>query len=326
MLRPARMDYLDVGEPLFHIDFQYENELDPAIKQKIEQDHPGYLSQSAANQVAVIIPDISYVESMLIWAESSRTTSFAYTFNPYTSATDRPPVLKTGEETFNQTIRTKTENNKFKEQISEYSSQDPGFSSISNTIRYRDNIGRPPEATVRRVGWETSPSSQPPILSSYARTKYYLNSDYNNSVPPGGDVDYAYAQTESEAAIAAKTDLQIKEMMINQQNKTLCWYYPKFVPGDRVEVVGEGFKGAESRIVNVTWNLKFYGDVKTFQPLCQTDGTQVTLGLFRERSVKITQKTEDVPGGGGDINITTSAGQQLLGQMLYNTPHRRKFI
>jgi len=35
---------------------------------------------------------------------------------------------------------------------------------------------------------------------------------------------------------------------------------------------------------------------------------------------------EDVPGGGGDINITTSAGQQLLGQMLSNTPHRRKFI
>jgi len=320
-LRPSRMDYKDEGGSVFSVDLQKYDNLDPRIASIVDD---RFINSN--NQVAVVIPNITYVEPMLVWAETSAANSFSFVRNPNTSPDDPKPPIVTGEETFNQTIRQKTGINRFKEKTTEFSSQDAGFDTSLETIRFADKIGRPPEANTRRVDWEIQDQELPgDPLGPLKRTRYYLYSDDIEFTASGGTASYETADTVEEARLAAETDLVLKEMQANQSSKNIAWFHPYLKPGDVIATEGDRFGDKGSwRISSNTWRLTFKGRATRFDPFCTTDGTQVTLGLARERLVDIRTVSEDSLAG-GDITIETNLGEQIIGSIFLNTPSRRNF-
>lgn len=330
LLESARSHYGDtVGSP-FSVEWVDYTNLDPKLKSRVST----LTHVNSQGQVAVLTPDINYAEPMLVLAESTAKSSFAYTADP----TDTPEVpvepLKTGEETYQHTSRKVISSNKYREKSTEYSAQDPGFSTSTEQIKFREVLGRLPEASYRMA--EAQLSNSAGVAQATVRTtttKTYIKSDNSTNALEGGSVSYPEATTLTSAITAAKTDLQIQEMQSSQQSKTITWFYPQIRDGDRVTTGLDRFSRMGTwRVRSSSWQLEYHGNNNRVghRPLVTCDGTSLTLGLMSDRTITHREDTDIQSGpavteGSGQIQVSSSGGGYALGGILFNTPTRRKF-
>lgn len=314
----------------FTVEWKNYQELEPRLKQLVDTN-----SDSEITRVGVIYPDPNYAASMLVVTESKVNSSFAYTPNP-DSEPDAPvkPYI-TGEESYYKTERTVVNTSLYKEKITEFSTQNSGFSDIGEKISFKDISGRLPEATVKKVDWEKNDANnnEKAYTPKKPVTVYYVNyNEKSDLVEEGGSKSYPLATSQSQAKAALETELRIESLQKDQAQKTIFTFYPAIRDGDIVVSGGDRFRNEGQWIVmSASWSLEFKGNNNAYglSPLCIAQPTSVTLGLLPDINVSVTSKqiTDPTkPDAQGDPQLKVSGGNATqIGEVLINSPNRRKF-
>ncbi|HET8686789.1 MAG TPA: hypothetical protein VFM18_09000, partial [Methanosarcina sp.] len=114
---------------------------------------------------------------------------------------------------------------------------------------------------------------------------------------------------------------------------TVSWYFPNIEGGDFCTFRNDRFVG-RFRVLSASYTLQFDGSQNIYglDPICTTEGTQLTLGLWDDRSVSVEVREESITSGndnsknnqGEDPPVDKNATIIILGGVLASTvPNRR---
>lgn len=343
LLRSSRGLFGEKVEPPFSIEFQDYDQLEPRIKLLVARS-----SADEQGRVAILYPDPNFVEPLYVAREATRSLSFDWRPDPeaeldpdrFIGGTDQVapvPRLMTGQESSNEVTRTITSSDRFRELISEFSSQDPGFDNAAEKITFRIQQGRPPAPQHRIQQWEQQESTTTKVTQSKQGTvtRYYVSTVNAEKFPKGGSVSFPNETSLGGAVSALEKQLRKSSLNASQQQKTVAWFYPEIRAGDRVStpkdktaLMQEGLDGW--RVKNVTHKLVYKGKNNlTNAVLVTTPGTQITLGAERKNGVTVDSRDEPIPdetaGGDPTINVTLTDAPNDLGVILPPLPNRRNF-
>ena len=286
-------------------------------------------------RVGVITPDLEYTEPMLIMTEINRKNSFAYAPNPESDPPDDilPPNI-TGEESYVRVERTIIDETHYREKITEFSAQGPGFADAAEVIRTRQVAGSPPLAQTFKTGWEKKDGESRNKFSSRKtqRITYIVESNLVPiDAPEGGSISApGVVSSRTEVKKAIETDLRIRGLSNSQSSKTVSWFYPDIREGDLISSYPQQIEG-KWRVTGASWSLEFQGRAGRFTPLLiTTGGTQLNLGLDRKRTVSVTKKTEKAPQpefnqSDPSLDVSAVGGETSLTEPDLNVSNRRRF-
>lgn len=339
-LKSMRGDY-EVDALPFSVEWVLWNELSPEMKSKLSSQTDigieGAWTADTKAKIGIITPDLDYVEPLLAWRESRQASSIAIAPNPDSVADDPIQPFVTGEESYFQSIWTKKDEQYATQKTVNFSSQDPGFSSSAEEVKYRDVVGKPSEATSMKKKWKRNDSSQtvPPKKNSQINNRYLL---YSDKVPKWaadgeGSINVSIARTLEEAKTYAETDLKLNSLNSSQKTRTISYYLPKIRDGDFCTFQGDRFgrRWGRFRVTSVSWTIDFDGVSKSYKlkPICTCQGTQLTLGSWDNRSIRV--QVEPLPGaepiqeqgGEGNLSLGSSTIIELGGVLPPTTLSRR---
>lgn len=317
----------------FTVEWKDYEELEPRLKQLVPYNAVHHSQYGKPTKVGIIYPDPNYATSMLILVESKVNSSFAFTPDPDSEPDDPKPPKTTGEESYYKTERTVITPNLYKEKITEFSTQNSGFSDLGEKISFKDVSGRLPEATVKKVDWEKNEATknEKAYDPQKSTTIYYANyNEKSEFVEEGGSKSYSLAKNEYEAKTALETELRLEALQKDQAQKTIFTFYPAIRDGDSVILWGDRFQG-QWIVMSASWSLEFKGNNNAFglSPLCMAQPTSVTLGLLPSISVSVTKKQvtdPSKPDATGDPTLKVYGGSaEVIGDVLINSPNRRRF-
>lgn len=306
LLASARAVTGEKIDPPFSIEYADYNTLPLRLQQAFNKDE-----LTNDGRVAIIKPDINFVEPLYVKVEGSASNSFASMENPdeedtagkFVPGTNTPlppKRLTTGEESWNETRRTIIDANNYSEMVTEYSSQDPGFDNVAERITFRDCTGDPPQPTYRMFEYEqvqTEPNQKQDGDGN--GIKYVLNTSNAAVVETGSSLSFSQAKTEEEARLAGEVDLRKKSMQSQRSQKTVFGFYPNLRCGQPVVFERDRYGGmGQWRIVTAQWELNCKGIVEPFGLLVTTPGTQLTMGLDKLNPVTISKQ----PNADGNPN------------------------
>ena len=318
----------------FTVEWKLYNELEPRLKELVDTNAINE-NELAKLKVGVIFPDPNYVAPMCVVTETKRNSSFAYKLNPESADDDPKPPYVTGEETYDRTDRKVVSPTKYKETISTSSSQNSGFADLTETIIYRDVLGKLPEATTRKLDWEKKDynDNKRAYSPSLTTTRHYINYNQNSDyVEEGVTKNYPYATSLLEAKTSLETEIKLDVIQKDQCAKTVFSFYPSLRDGDKVKTPSDRYNDkGDWIVVSAAWSLEFKGvnNVYGFYPLCTYEPTSITLGLLPKPEVNVTSKTfteKLPPNDAGDPQLVVTGGNaSVLGEILFNSPNRRRF-
>lgn len=357
-LSPARLYYKDEEQNQslpFQLDFKPFSELEPYV-QDVVRWQIDIKPMTPDSLIGVIVPEINYVEPLVVLTESRTTNSFAYAADPESTDEDPKPPLVAGEEGFFRLDRTILEKDKYRESITEYTATDPGYRASLTISRTSEKSGQAPQGESKPIKydkkerddwWEKRYQGQYKLYDPNSKKqqkvrplpRYYVNSDLiGEGNPTGGNLSFPYAKSLGEALAAAKTSLEIEHCTSSgQQQKKIAWYIPGIRDSDRVMVDGKTF-----RVLSASVTVSQVGNnVKPIPGLVQlTEGTSVTLGPEVPRSVesyRVKDELDDpmdepmnpdqgsAPAGDGEAQVKFIGGTSELGDVLEPDATRRKF-
>lgn len=320
----------DKIDPPFRVEWTDYDSLDPRLKQEVDS-----LSQVSSNRkVGVLYPDPNYSIPFLIFAQYDGANSFAFVRDPEGDEDEGGRVKRytTGQETRNEVERTLIESDYYSERIMEYSSQDPGFDNSIEQISFRYTTGTIPNAQTRQREYE---SKEQPVGGGQPRQdrfRYWVTtSDNSEYLPKGGSVSVDQAKTLNEALKAISIQLRKASMQNSQCSKTIAWFYPMIRPGDYVNCGAERFRGSGRwRVMSTSWSLDYKGANNPLGLVVTTEGTQITVGLDRTRSVTFSKDKlpPELDSNTQDPNLIVTLegeGFSLSGTVLPSLPNRRNF-
>lgn len=317
------------GQP-FTVEWQDYNQLEKRLKDLI---NPEY-QVTKEGKVGILYPDPNYVEPLSIVTETKTNSSFAYTPDP-ASEEDAPlPPKITGEESYYRVDRTVISPTLYKEKITEFSTQNSGFLDVGEKISFKDVSGRLPEATTKKVDWEKNEYSanKKAFNPSTTTAKTFVSYGDQDYAEEGGSKSYPLANTREKALTALKTEIRLEQIQQDQCQRSVFSFYPAMRDGDKVVSGGDRYANKGSwMIVGASWSLKFYGDNNDYglRPLCLAEPTSITLGLSNEPDVNVTTRTSTTPepnqNPGDPELIVTGGNVSVIGEVLSNSPNRRRF-
>jgi hypothetical protein len=318
------------GSQPFSVQWSKYEELEPRIKALVKSE-----SVTKDGLVGILTPDPEYVEPLSIMKERQETSSFHFAPDPESSEDNPKQPRITGEETYLEVTRTITNKtagkNRYKEKNINFSSQNAGFSDLAEEINFKDVLGRPPEAETEKRNWDKKEqTAKTNSTNPTTKKRYFITTDLVGNTAEGGSVSANGAKTLEEALSAIATNLWLQEMQTSQQQRTITWFYPDIRDGDRVITEVDRFRNyGKWRVIEASWNLKYDGISKLVPVLLTTEGTNVTLGLDRQRKIKF--ETVDATSSGNSLNseprleTTTLGGEKTLGGINISGPNRRRF-
>jgi len=335
-LKSMRADYEQDAVP-YSIEWVFWDEMDEQMQRMMfSKVTPPREGSNQRLKVGLITADMDFVEPMLAWTESRQASSIATMAHPDSTDEDPLPALVTGEESYYQSIWTKKNDEYSTEKIVELTASGAGFVDGVENIRYREIQGRPPEAQYRKTTWE---QQQPKATTTLTITKstvkrYFV---YSDSIPKwasegGESLSFGAASTLSQAEKAAKTQLTINTLQSTQETRTVSWHFPNIEGGDFCTFSGDRFRG-RFRVLSASYTLEYDGSQNAYglDPICKTDGTKLTLGLWDSRSIRVETRKDIVPSNEGSDNnqgedpkVDNNATIITLGGVLPSTvPGRR---
>jgi hypothetical protein len=269
-------------------------------------------------KVGVIKVDPNYVEQFFVAEQKKMKLAFAWMPDPEKADDPLAVPLISGEESYSEVSRELLTPDSYLETRTTSNGQNIGFSDFLQSQEQEQVQGTPPQATIRQAQWENSADRETGLANARQEFfTYYISSTPNNAYAQAPtDVSYTYAQNLEQALLAAKTDLQMQALSSNGTEKSLAWYYPKIVPGDKVN--GE-------LVVNVSINLELDSDATQTIVLAQ-DGTRVSTGKIPDTSVTYRKvaRTGDIP----DTKLNQGVdGNKIgeLGNISLEVENRRSF-
>lgn len=300
--------------PPFSIEYADYNTLEPKLKElfnKSELTNDG--------RVAIITPEINFVEPLYVKAEGSASNSFASMENPEYEDTEGkfipgtntplpPKRLTTGEESWNETRRTIIDTNTYSEMVTEYSSQDPGFDNVIERITFRENSGSPPSPSYRMIEYEqvkTEPNQKQ--NGDGNGMKFVLNTPNAAALETGNSLSFPQAKTQEEARLAGEVALRKASMQAQRSQKTVFGFYPSLRCGQPVVFERDRYSSlGQWRLMTVQWELEYKGLMDQFGLLVTTPGTQLTLGLDKVNPVTISRQpnADTNPNNGSNGNAS----------------------
>lgn len=338
-IKSMRADYEQDTVP-YSIEWVFWDEMDEQMQRKLfSKVTPPVEGSNRRLKVGLITADMDFVEPMLVWTESRQASSIATMAHPDSTSEDPLPALVTGEESYYQSIWTKKNDEYSTEKIVELTASGAGFVDGVENVRYREIQGRPPEAQYRKTTWEQQQPKKT-YTKSVVTTKegvgkrYFV---YSDSIPEwasegGESLSFGTASTLEEAEKAVETQLKISTLQSTQETRTVSWHFPNIEGGDFCTFSGDKFTG-RFRVLSSSYTLQFDGSQNIYglDPICTSDGTQLTLGLWDNRSVKVEVREELAnfnndgnSNQGEDPKIDKNATIIILGGVLPSTvPNRR---
>jgi hypothetical protein len=335
-LKSMRADYEQDAVP-YSIEWVFWDEMDEQMQRMMfSKVTPPREGSNQRLKVGLITADMDFVEPMLVWTESRQASSIATMAHPDSTEEDPLPALVTGEESYYQSIWTKKNDEYSTEKIVELTASGAGFVDGVENIRYREIQGRPPEAQYRKTTWEQQ-QPKPPlsrVITSRVTKRYFV---YSDSIPEwasegGESLSFGAASTLSQAEKAAKTQLTINTLQSTQETRTVSWHFPNIEGGDFCTFSGDRFRG-RFRVLSASYTLEYDGSQNAYglDPICKTDGTKLTLGLWESRSIRVETRKDTVPSNEGSDNnqgedpkVDNNATIITLGGVLPSTvPGRR---
>jgi hypothetical protein len=331
-LAPARGQFGEAIAPPFAIELQTYDQLDPRIQLTLD---PQDVSKSG--KVAVIIPDINYVEPFYVQVEGSASNSFLWAPNPDKEAEPGkpPPRLISGQESRTEVTRQLTAPNFYTEKESRYSSSDPGFDNSIEEITFRDVSGQPPSATTRLSRIEEKPISpnQITVTSAQQGIKYFITTPATaNDISPGSSVNVPEATSLSGALNILNQQLLESNLQVNKASKTIAWFFPQIKAGDFVQFENDRFADKGSWLVlSRDISLNYQGSNNALIELLVTcEGTQLQLGMATGLAISVRTEFQDPPQPSvsyADPIVSTSleAAPGSIGSVLPGLSNRRNF-
>lgn len=332
-LRSARGLFGEKVEPPFTVSYSNWQNLDDRIRQAIGI--VGVISPSRKGKVAIVTPNLNYVEPLYIAKEISYSNSFDWANDPdadepdpdkFIPGTDRvlPPArFKTGQESYNEVIREirKPDFNPdgtvrqryYSEQVKSWSSSDPGFDNSIEQILFRDAAGDPPSADYRIQEYESVPIKTDPnnpmvsssgINAQAGALKYYITTPDNaDRIEPNGSASASGAKNLSDAIDKVALDLRLDSMSTITSEVELRGFYPGMrcgqplnFPRDREVSTPKG----TWRITNVSHQLNYQGLNDDLGLLVTHEPTSVSRGLDLDRPIVVTSRPNDENNQSGD--------------------------
>lgn len=306
-IKSMRSDYEQDAVP-YSIEWSNWEELDPEMQRRLFTTVTVPVQGSNVTlKVGLITADLDYVEPMLVWTESRQSSSITTMSNPDSTSEDPLPAFVAGEESYYQSIWRKKTEEYAVEKIVELTASGAGFVDGVENIRYREIQGRPNEAQYRKRSWEEIKPENKIIPPNYKlTTRYYLYSDLipDWATEGGESISISAASTFEEALLAAETQLKINTLQSTQETRTVSWFFPNIEGGDFCNFRGDRFTG-RFRVLSMSYTLTFDGSKNIYglDPICTVEGTQLTLGLWDNRSIRV-EKIEnyDLDASGTDNN------------------------
>ncbi|HEY9764633.1 MAG TPA: hypothetical protein V6D07_19050 [Trichocoleus sp.] len=312
LLTPTRSKYgeSEIGHP-FSLEFTEADKLAPELQKHISSailEKPGAL-------VAVLQPDINFVEPYFVEQEASYSNSFYGRAHPESTPDSPLPPLITGQETYSQQKNilysnrekglasgqelTKVNPDHYRTRTTDYTSQDAGFSRSALVIRSQEYAGTPPDATTRNRAWQNK-ESQAASKAAQQGTKtkrYFLtSSNATNEDAKTESRSVENAQSLEEALAGVRTQFRIDCCNAVTASKSLTWWFPGIAVGDAVSVEKERFFDGVWRVMGVSLKLDVAGRTSYTPdvPLQQTGGTDIALGMDITKDISV--RTEDSNG------------------------------
>lgn len=334
-IKSMRADYEQDTVP-YSIEWVFWDEMDEQKQRKMfSKVTPPAEGSNRRLKVGLITADMDFVEPMLVWTESRQASSIAVMAHPDSTDEDPIPALVAGEESYYQSIWTKKNDEYSTEKIVELTASGAGFVDGVENIRYREIQGRPPEAQYRKTTWEQQqPKATTTPPASRVTKRYFV---YSDSIPKwategGESLSFGAASTLNQAEKAAKTQLTINTLQSTQETRTVSWHFPNIEGGDFCTFSGNRFQG-RFRVLSASYTLEYDGSQNAYglDPICKTDGTKLTLGLWDSRSIRVETIEDIVPSNEGsdsnqgeDPKVDNNATIITLGGVLPSTvPGRR---
>lgn len=336
-MKPTRVDYGSIdkaddsfGHP-FRVEFMEVNTLPPALL-ALTGYSDTFLEGNPEQVVAVVYPDMNYVEPHYVETESSFSSSFHAEADPESTEDSPLPPLVTGSETYDWThyipYSNKVKGGKItwdkkvkadhhKKLVSNYSSQDAGFLRTALIVKSQEVAGQPPAPSSRNRGWNQKEQNQSQSIPAY----YEVTSSLARSNYPAnkGSVSAANAVSLSEAKGGIEAQLRIDAMNAIQSSRSVCWWVSGIRPGDRVHCEKDRFAGrffgGTWRVSSVSWSMEVIGKTSYTgdRPMQITAGTSLNLGMDVRQSLSVRKKGGDDNPNDDDDN----KGQRFEAQYHY---------
>lgn len=339
-LKSMRGDYAVDALP-FSVEWENWDNLSPEMKSRLSAQTDigveGAWTADTKAKIGIVTPDLDYVEPLLAWTESRQASSIAIAPHPDSTIDDPIQPFVVGEESYFQSIWTKKDEQYATQKTVDFSAQDPGFVSSAEQVKYKDVVGKPSEATSMKQKWQRKDSSEAPLpkANSTINNKYLL---YSDEIPEWasegeGSINVSLAKTLKEALLYAETDLKLNSLNSSQKTRTISWYLPNIREGDFCSFQGDRFQGrwGKYRVLSVSLSLDFDGvsDSYKLKPVCICQGTQLTLGRWDNRTIRVVVQPqlniEPVQDQGGEQNLSvgTNGIIELGGVLPLATLNRR---
>lgn len=296
-------------------------------------------------KVALLYPDPNYVEPLYVSAESSQSNSFTWAIDPdaslnpdqYIQGTNRNPIprLISGEESYSQTTRIITADDRYTEYVVEYSSQDPGFDNSAEQYYFREVSGTPPEPEYRIQQYEAQQVPPGEIYRTGSSGSVLITTpQFKQYVARGGSVS-SDAKTLGGALKDVRNQLRKAHIQANPGSKTLAWFYPRLRAGYHCDFGGDRIaslvKGTSWIITAVSWTLEYHGRNNALEELLTTSpGTQLQLGLDMENMQIETSPNPSANGNDSrntdpDINVRVVSRPTTIEDVFPPLSNRRNF-
>lgn len=334
-MKPTRVAYgsLDkaddsFGHP-FRVEFMEVNGL-PSELLKLTGYSDGFIAENPSKVVAVVYPDMNFVEPHYVETESAYSSSFYFEPDPESTEDSPAPPLITGSETYdwthhipysnkikggNITWDKKVKADHHKKLTSHYSSQDAGFLRTALVVKSQEVSGQPPSPTSRNRGW--SEKDQAEQDSEPAYYKVTSSMARGSDLPTKNSVSAPNATSLNEALDGIQAQLRVDAMNAIQSSRSVCWWVSGIRPGDTVTCEKDRFAGkfpgGRWRVSSVSWSMEVIGKTAYTgdRPMQITAGTSLSLGL------DVYQAIDARKDGGGDGDNAEKKGQRFEARYSY---------
>lgn len=286
------------------------------------------------------ITNPNYIEPMFVMAESEEYSCYIEKDNPDNlvrqSSDPIQPPLSTGQETFNRTtlsiLHSKNTNpgfvnddeseDKYLTFTSNFTAQDPGFGSVTETTSTSESNGIP------------SPQSHKPpkhILEEPSKVRLHIvtpyhyvfwTTPYTGGYPRTGTYNFEKAKDILQVETAVLNQLRIDDIRNTLSSTCTVLYNTNIKSGDKVNVNVNGIN-CKRRITSVTHNIKIEGlDIHQI-PHMTSNGTTLNMGIERDLLGLINRKEEGIPKPNNIILDVTKKGF-TMGNLLDSSSYTRR--
>lgn len=292
---------------------------------------------------SVWVDDPTFVDSMFVLAENEEKQCFNWIEHPDNILDSeelaeldpeevrifKPPLI-TGEESYNRnyikiltskntrksqgyTIDGYPEQDRYEQYTSNFSAQEPGFSTIVENTNFTTNNGIPSQHTRKPPKYELEETEEKNNKKEDLFKYIFYTKPYDGLYPRTGNISFDRATSLEEIEKGVKHKLKIEDMRNTLTSSVTVPFNLDYRCGDKVVININGIV-FKRRILNLTHNFIIDGLTNEGIPNLLSDGTTLTLCI--DRDIEVYKRKERVLNKRYHEQILIINEEKILGTLL----------